>query len=83
MSDVQIETKQRRYERKYKLHQKAIILAHAKGTSTWLGTLAVEQHRFAFHKGAFSGALALKYGWHLMDYLSLVHVAKQTEYSMH
>ena len=39
------------------------ILAQQKGASAWLGTLPIEEHGLALHKGAFRDALALRYGW--------------------
>lgn len=41
----------------------AVILAQQKGSSAWLGTLHIEKHGLALHKGAFRDALALWYGW--------------------
>ena len=43
--------------------QTAVILAQQKGASAWLGTLPIEEHGLALHKGAFRDALALRYGW--------------------
>ena len=40
-----------------------LILAEEKGASSWLTTLPIEEHGFSLHKGAFSDALALRYGW--------------------
>ena len=33
------------------------------GTSSWLTTLPIREHRFVLHKGAFRDALCLRYGW--------------------
>ena len=38
-------------------------LSQEKGASTWLSVLQLEEYGFAFHKGAFCDALALRYGW--------------------
>ena len=43
--------------------RRALILAEEKGASSWLTTLPIEEHSFSLHKGAFSDALALRYGW--------------------
>ena len=43
--------------------KRALILAEEKGASSWLTTLPIEEHGFSLHKGAFSDALALWYGW--------------------
>jgi len=34
-----------------------------KGASSWLSALPIDEHGFALHKGAFSDALCLRYGW--------------------
>ena len=39
-------------------------LASEKGSSSWLSTLPIAEHRFALHKSAFQDALCLRYGWH-------------------
>ena len=41
----------------------AMDLSQEKGASTWLSVLQLEEYGFAFHKGAFRDALALRYGW--------------------
>ncbi len=41
----------------------AVILVQQKGACAWLGTLPIEEHGLALHKGAFRDALALRYGW--------------------
>jgi len=40
-----------------------LTLSCKKGTSSWLSALPIEEHGFALHKGAFSDALCLRYGW--------------------
>ena len=42
--------------------QRAIDLAKEKGASSWLTTLPIKEFGFCLHKGAFSDALALRYG---------------------
>ena len=46
---------------------KAVSLAQEQGASTWLTVLPLEEHGFSLHKGAFRDALALRYGWSLMN----------------
>jgi len=43
--------------------QRALDLATAKGSSSWLTTRPLEEHGFALHKSAFHDAIALRYGW--------------------
>ena len=43
--------------------QKAMDLESEKGSSTWLMTLPIMEHKFALHKGSFRDALCLWYGW--------------------
>ena len=43
--------------------QRAMDLAQAKGASSWLTPLPIEELGFSLHKGAFWDALALRYGW--------------------
>ena len=43
--------------------QKAVEISKESGASTWLTALLLEEHGFALHKGAFRGALCLRYGW--------------------
>ena len=38
-------------------------LANEKGASNWLTSLPIEGFGFCLHKGAFTNALALGYGW--------------------
>ena len=45
--------------------QRAMTLAKEKGASSWLTTLPIKEFDFCLHKGAFSDALALRYGWPL------------------
>ena len=40
-----------------------VSLSREKGTSSWLSILPIEEHGFAFHKGAFRDALCLHYEW--------------------
>ena len=42
--------------------QRAIDLAKEKGASSWLTTLPIKEFGFCLHKGAFSDALAPRYG---------------------
>ncbi len=43
--------------------QRAMELSQEKGALSWLTALPIEEIEFALHKGAFRGALALRYGW--------------------
>ena len=43
----------------------SIELAQEKGLSTWLTVLPIAKHGFQLHKGKFSDALCLRYGWNL------------------
>ena len=42
---------------------RALDLAQEKGASNWLTSLPIEEYGFCLHKGAFTDALALRYGW--------------------
>ena len=44
--------------------QRAVSASSENGASSWLSTLPIEKHVFAFHKGAFRDALCLRYCWH-------------------
>ena len=41
---------------------RALDLAQEKGASNWLTSLPIEEYGFCLHKGAFTDALALRYG---------------------
>ena len=43
--------------------QHIIDCLQEKGASSWLTSLPIEQHGFVLHKGAFTDALCLRYGW--------------------
>ena len=43
--------------------KRAMELASERGASNWLTSLPIEEFGFCLHKGAFSDALALRYGW--------------------
>ena len=43
--------------------RRIVQLSSEKGASSWLSVLPIEEHGFAFHKGAFRDALCLRYGW--------------------
>ena len=43
--------------------QRAMNLAHERGSSSWLTSLPIKEHGFCLHKSAFVDALALRYGW--------------------
>ena len=45
--------------------QRARKLASEKGASSWLTALPLQHHGFDIHKGAFTDALSLRYGWAL------------------
>ena len=45
--------------------RRAMDLAKEKGASSWLTSLPIKEFGFCLHKGAFSDALALRYGWPL------------------
>ena len=47
--------------------QRAMDLSQEKGASNWLTVLPVEEFRFSLHKSAFRDALALRYGWQLIN----------------
>ena len=61
MLETQIDNKTKKIRKKVQTPSKST--GTRKGTSTWLGTLAIEEHQFAFHKGTFSDALDLSHGW--------------------
>ena len=42
---------------------RAMDLGYEKGASSWLMTLPLKEHNFAFPKGSFCNALSLRYGW--------------------
>ena len=42
---------------------RAMELAAERGASNWLTTLPIDEFGFSLHKGAFTDALALRYGW--------------------
>ena len=43
--------------------QKALTICSEKGASSWLSAIPLSEHKFALHKGAFRGALYLRYMW--------------------
>ena len=43
--------------------RRAMGLASEMGASNWLTSLPIEEFGFCLHKGAFTDALALRYGW--------------------
>ena len=43
--------------------RRAMDLASERGASNWLTALPIEEFGFSLHKGAFTDALALRYGW--------------------
>ena len=43
--------------------RRALELASERGASNWLTSLPTEEFGFCLHKGAFTDALALRYGW--------------------
>ena len=43
--------------------RRALELASERGASNWLTSLPIEEFGFCLHKGAFTDALALRYGW--------------------
>ena len=43
--------------------RRAMELASERGASNWLTFLPIEEVGFCLHKGAFTDALALRYGW--------------------
>ena len=43
--------------------RRAMELANGRGASNWLTSLPIEEFGFCLHKGAFTDALAIKYGW--------------------
>ena len=43
--------------------QRSMEVASETGAYTWLSMLPIQEHGFALHKGAFRGALCLRYGW--------------------
>ena len=43
--------------------KRCLVVASEKGASSWLATLAIVEHGFALHKGAFIDAICLRYGW--------------------
>ncbi len=45
--------------------QRSVELARETGASSWLTTLPIVEFGFTLHKGAFTDALALRYGWPL------------------
>ena len=42
--------------------KRCLVVASEKGASSWLTTLAIVEHGFALHKGAFIDAICLRYG---------------------
>ena len=43
--------------------KRSVNLATAKGSSSWLSVLPLEEHGFYLHKGEFRDAICLRYGW--------------------
>jgi len=43
--------------------QRAMNLAHERGSSSWLTSLPIKEHGFCLHNSAFVDALALRYAW--------------------
>ena len=43
--------------------RRAMELASERGASNWLTSLPIEEFGFCLHKGTFTDALALRYGW--------------------
>lgn len=46
---------------------RAMELASERGASTWLTSVLIEEFGFCLHKGAYKDALALRYGWPLLN----------------
>jgi len=57
-------------------------LAEEKGSSSWLSALPIEEHGFCLHKGAFTDALALRYGWQPPRLQQAVHKATVSPQNM-
>ena len=43
--------------------QRAMDLSNEKGASNWLTALPIQEFGFSLHKGAFTDAISLRYGW--------------------
>ncbi len=68
--DIKKERRERAIQTASTLHEeapptlsRAMDLASQPGASSWLTTLPIKEHGFCLHKGAFTDAIALRYGW--------------------